>query len=240
MPTVHCASVSRASNVNFNDGEPTQNLPHMEADDVLSPGKADRQKSWVADALLQGGTEDLSAILGQVQDAAAAGQVEDNNNCVDGGGDDEVLEQYRIMAMMEASIRVADNTGFELAEYEKRRKTQPEKAKGDYYSGSKAPKPLVPESRLNGGCGGDGSDTLKIEEPPSPPPRANRRFIEQRMPRVAELSTGVVVNRQSHIPEGEHTVRCLGCKSQLRVTMLATLVNCPDCSTVSPASATRR
>jgi hypothetical protein len=221
LPPVSAASVIPS----YNEGEPTQNLPHVGD----STGKVDRQTSWYTDALLQGGTEDLSAILGQVQDAAA--QAEDNR-----ADDDEVLEQYRIMAHVEANIRVTDNTGFDMAEYEKRRKMQPEKTKGDYYSGNKKPKPLLPEPRLSGG----GSATLKAEEPPLPPPRANRRFIEQRTPKVPELSAGVVVRGQMHIPEGEHTVRCLGCKSQLRVNMLATLVNCPDCSTVSPASATRR
>lgn len=226
------AAAAAAASVHYDDGEPIQNLPHQ-GEAPPPPGSA-RQSSWYTDALLQGGTEDLSAILGQVQDVAAA-------NHGQGGAaddDDEVLEQYRIMAHVEANIRVKDNTGFDMAEYEKRRKMQPEPTKGDYYSGNTKPKPKLPDPRPVGAGGGGGM--LLPEEPPLPPPRANRRFIEQRTPRVPELLPGVVVRGQSQPPDGEHFVRCLGCKSQLRVNMLATLVNCPDCSTVSPASSTRR
>jgi hypothetical protein len=220
-------AMAMQQSMHFDEGEPTQNLPHM--GDGTS-GKADRQSSWYTDALLQGGgVEDISSILGQVQDAAAAAD--------DTPPDDEVLEQYRIMAHVEANIRVKDNTGFDMNEYERRRKLQPEPTKGDYYSGTKKPKPRLPEPRLIGGSGG--SSVQKAEEPPLPPPRANRRFVEQRTPKVPELSPGVIVRGQTHVPEGEHVVRCLGCKTQLRVNILATLVNCPDCSTVSPASSTR-
>jgi hypothetical protein len=213
-----------AASVNYEEGEPTENLPHMG-----DGGKADRHTSWYTDALMQGGTEDLSAILGQVQNSAAAAESP--------SADDEVLEQYRIMAHVEANIRVKDNTGFDMAEYDKRRKMNPEPTKGDYYSGNKKPKPKLPEPRLVG-CGG--SSMTRPEEPPLPPPRPNRRFIEQRTPKVPELSPGIVVRGASgQMPEGDHVVRCLGCKLQLRVNMVATLVQCPECSTVSPASSTR-
>mmetsp|Transcript_127625 Transcript_127625/g.190271 ORF Transcript_127625/g.190271 Transcript_127625/m.190271 type:complete len:286 (+) Transcript_127625:219-1076(+) len=221
---VGIAAAAAAASVNYEEGEPTENLPHMG-----DGGKVDRHTSWYTDALLQGGTEDLSAILGQVQDSAAA--VESPS------ADDEVLEQYRIMAHVEANIRVKDNTGFDMAEYEKRRKMNPEPTKGDYYSGNKKPKPKLPEPRL---VGGGGSSMQRPEEPPLPPARPNRRFIEQRTPKVPELSPGIVVRGPAgQMPDGEHVVRCLGCKLQLRVNMIATLVQCPECSTVSPASSTR-
>jgi hypothetical protein len=216
-----------AASVNYEEGEPTENLPHMGD----GGGKVDRHTSWYTDALLQGGTEDLSAILGEVQDSAAAAESP--------ADDDEVLEQYRIMAHVEANIRVKDNTGFDMAEYEKRRKMNPEPTKGDYYSGNKKPKPKLPEPRLVGG-GGGGRGLQRPEEPPLPPPRPNRRFIEQRTPKVPELSPGVVVRGSpGQLPDGDHVVRCLGCKLQLRLNMIATLVQCPECSTVSPASSTR-
>ena len=213
----------------YEEGEPTQNLPHLGGN---TDGKPDRQSSWYTDALAQGGgAEDLSSILGQDFDAAAkASQPEDISP------DDEVLEQYRIMAHVEANIRVKDNTGFDMAEYEKRRKMQPEATKGDYYSGNKKPKPRLPEPRLVAG----GGSMQKPEEPPLPPPRPNRRFLEQRAPAVPELSPGIAVRGQTRVPDGDHVVRCLGCKVQLRVSILATLVSCPDCMTVSPASSTRR
>jgi hypothetical protein len=149
---------------------------------------------------------------------------------------DEVFQQHRILAHLEANLRVKENTGFDMAEYERRRTLQPEPTKGDY-SGSKKPKPRLPEPRLIGGVGGG---MFKSEEPPLPPPRPNRRFVEERTPKVPELCLGVIVRGQGHVPEGEHVVQCLGCKLQLRVNMLATLVSCEDCSTVSPASSTRR
>jgi len=224
--------MAAAAAVQYDEGEPTQNLPHVgDASGAPPPPNSGRQSSWYSDALLQGGgTEDLTAILGQVQHSdARADQAQTD--------DDEVLEQYRIMAHVEANIRVKDNTGFDMAEYEKRRKMQPEPTKGDYYTGTKKPKPKLPEPRVMGGGGGG---MIQPEEPPLPPPRANRRFIEQRSPKVPELCPGVVVRGQSQVPDGEHVVRCLGCRSQLRVNMLASLVSCPDCATVSPASSMRR
>jgi len=225
------AAAAAAAAVQYEEGEPTQNLPHV-GDANPQPPSSVRQSSWYTDALLQGGTDDLNAILGRVQDTAGAHP--EQAAC----HDDEVLEQYRIMAHVEANMRVKDNTGFDMAEYEKRRKMQPEPTKGNYYSGNTKPKPKLPDPRpISGG----GAGMLQPEEPPLPPPRANRRFMEQRAPRVPEMLPGVVSRgSQLQTPAGEHLVRCLGCKAMLRVNMLATLVNCPECSTVSPASSTRR
>jgi hypothetical protein len=204
------------------EDEPIGNLPHLgEASD-------DRKNSWYTDALLQGG-EDIAAILGQVKDSSQG-----ENDVAD---DDEVLEQYRIMAHVEASLRVQENTGFDMAEYEKRRKLHPDSTtKGAYF---KKPKPRLPESRKVNSS--SRPQQMKPEEPPLPPPRANRRFLEQRTSRVPELCAGDIVRGSAtNLPAGEHVVRCLGCRTQLRVNMLATLVSCPECHTVSPASSTRR
>ena len=204
------------------EDEPTGNLPH------LGDSTKDRQNSWYTDAIAQGG-EEIAAMLGHVKDESQEG-----NGVPD---EDEVLEQYRIMAHMEASMRVQENTGFDMTEYEKRRKLLPDSGKkgsGDY---SKKPKPrLLPEPRK-----ATSRAQMKPEEPPLPPPRANRRFLEQRTPRVPELCAGIVVRASTtNLPAGEHVVRCLGCRTQLRVNMLANLVSCPECHTVSPASSTRR
>ena len=223
------AAAAAAAAMSFDDEEPRRNVPRSGGGEDHSPN--DRHSSWYTDALLQGGTEDLNAILSQVQDIP--NQVGEESR----SDEDEVLEQYRIMAHVEANIRVKDNTGFDMAEYEKRRKLQPEPTRGDYYTGNNKPKPKVPEPRLLG----NSSAVLLPEEPPLPAARANRRFIEQRTPRVPELCPGTVVRGgQSHVPDGEHLVRCLGCKIQLRVPILASLVSCPDCSTVSPATSSRR
>jgi hypothetical protein len=203
------------------DDEPIGNLPH------LGDSQNDRKNSWYNDALAQGG-EDMAAILGQVKN-----ENHDGNGIPD---DDEVLEQYRIMAHMEASMRVQENTGFDMNEYEKRRKLHPNSGKtGDY---TKKPKPRLPEPCK---VASSSRAQMKPEEPPLPPPRANHRFLEQRTPRVPELCVGNVVRVSgTNLPAGEHVVRCLGCRTQLRVNMLANLVSCPECHTVSPASSTRR
>lgn len=202
------------------EGEPTGNLPG-----VGDGEGAVRQNSWYHDALAQGGGE-LANMLGEVQDAAQQGAGHSD--------EDEVLEQYRIMAQLEASIRVKENTGFDMAEYEKRRKLNPEPVqKGDYV---KKTKPKIPEqipvvlSR----------NSLGPKDPPMPPAALNRRFIDQRMPRVPELSPGGIMRGSGPPPPGELTVRCLGCRTNLHVNMLVTMVSCPECGTISSASSTRR
>lgn len=219
------AAAAAVAGMSFDDDEPKRSVPRAGEDSPTT-----RKSSWYSDALLQGGSEDLNAILGQVQDMPNPTGEESRSD------EDEVLEQYRIMAHVEANIRVKDNTGFDMAEYEKRRKLQPEPTKGDYYSGNNKPKPKLPEPRLLGSS----TAVLLPEEPPLPAARANRRFIEQRTPRVPEVCPGVVVRGQSHVTDGEHLVRCLGCKVQLRLSILASLVSCPECSTVSPATSSRR
>lgn len=216
-------AAAAAATVNYEDGEPVHDLPHLKNDGV----KADPRSSWYNDVLNQGGTEELNAIL-QASEGAA------HNN----SDEDEVLEQYRIMAHVEASIRVKDNTGFDMADYEKKRKLHPEANKLDYFDGNRKPKSILPEQKILTGGGGAAS-SMRPDEPPLPAPRPNRRYTEQKAPLVPDLCDGVAV-RGSAIPEGDVAVRCLGCKTQLRTSMLATLVRCPDCSTVSPATSTRR
>jgi hypothetical protein len=247
-----------AAAADFDESEPIHNLPHQDGSDtelaaIPRPGRVDRQTSWYTDALLQGGgSEDLSAILGQMLpldgraqtscgDDASGGIVGTTGSNV--ADDDEVLEQYRIMAHVEASIRVKDNTGFDLAEYEKRRKCQPE-TKGDYYTGSKKPKPKVPEPKQMNAMGGSAlAAFLRAQEPPLPSERTKGHSVhDTRILHVPDLCPGVVIrntNQVIHIPDGEHAVRCLGCQSKMRVNLYAALVKCPECRTVSPASTTR-
>ena len=56
-------------------------------------------------------------------------------------------------------------------------------------------------------------------------------------PKQAEMQMG-----QTCAPAAgqQHRVRCLGCRQTLSISQWATLVNCPDCSTISPATSTRR
>ena len=194
-------------------------------------GQMERQDSWYQDVLMQGGAEGLGGILGDAMPATvnnvAAPPVAD---------DDEVLEQYRIMAHVEANIRVKENTGFDLAEYEKRRKLHEPVNSGR--NNNQKPKPKLPEPKRISSS----RSNIHLEEPKLPPPRINRKYIEQRLESIVpEICPGVVVHGSStQSPPGEHIVRCLGCRSHLRVKMLANLVKCPECNTLSPASSTRR
>jgi hypothetical protein len=141
------------------------------------------------------------------------------------------------MAQLEAQLRVKDNTGFDMTEYQERRRSQTESAGTEGYYKGMLPKPLVPEPR--------GVTSLASAVPEEPPllqsSRLSRRFLQVRPPpRVPELCPGGVVRGQSTLPDGEHLVRCLGCRVNLRVNMMASLVSCPECSTVSPACALKR
>mmetsp|Transcript_1545 Transcript_1545/g.3276 ORF Transcript_1545/g.3276 Transcript_1545/m.3276 type:complete len:169 (+) Transcript_1545:136-642(+) len=158
------------------------------------------------------------------------------------------MEEYRIMAQMEASMRVRDNTGFDMAEYKQRcqlieeqRQQEEKKTTLPYY---RKPSPRLPQTRNF--SGNDGSS----REPPLPFTRANRRYGKSARnrndrSRVSEICPGVVVPKNSTdaSPEssGEtHVVRCWGCsddfETYLRVNILATLVECPKCFTISPVT----
>lgn len=221
---------------------PPQGLPKDSslADDEDHHHYSTRQKategraSWYVEALQQGNS---AAALDNILDAGSGSIDADQSNF--GAFDDhEVLEQYRIMAQHEAYIRVKENTGFDIAEYEKRRKMQGNEPtdKRGLYGGSKTPRTRLPELKKFVSASG----TPKPEEPPLPTPKLNIKFLEQTHARIPELCPGITVRGGSAVPNDEHIVRCLGCRGQVRVKLLATLVSCPECNTVSPASSTRR
>eukprot|EP00526_Cylindrotheca_closterium_P001225 CAMPEP_0113627114 /NCGR_PEP_ID=MMETSP0017_2-20120614/14034_1 /TAXON_ID=2856 /ORGANISM="Cylindrotheca closterium" /LENGTH=240 /DNA_ID=CAMNT_0000537341 /DNA_START=59 /DNA_END=781 /DNA_ORIENTATION=- /assembly_acc=CAM_ASM_000147 len=214
------SAAAAAQNISYGEGEPVHDLPH-----VASGGGAGDRSSWYNDVINQGGTDELNAIL---QEANMAGINQD---------EDEVLEQYRIMAHVEASIRVKENTGFEMSEYEKKRKLHPEQNKLDYFDKSRKPKQILPDAK-NMSAGGS-SGMMRAEEPPLPPPRPNRRYLEQKAPLTPDLVDGVAA-RGLNIPFGFVSVKCLGCKTSLKVNMFGTLVRCSECSTVSPVTSSRR
>ena len=174
-----------------------------------------------------------------------------------GVDNDEVLEQYRIMAQLEAHLRVKENTGFDMAEYQEQRRTKQAAAAAEaaaaavnnppgcyLHSTGRLPPPILPQPRMVK----EWNNTLVPQEPPLRAPTPTPRGL--RSPHsgviVPEVCDGVVVrggeggnSTTMAAPEGEHLVRCLGCKSTLRVPLLASLVRCPECSTISPAC-TRR
>jgi hypothetical protein len=57
------------------------------------------------------------------------------------------MEQYRVMAIMEANFRVKDNTGFDMAEYKQRRVLLEEQRRQEQLQRQQRakPKPKLPE-----------------------------------------------------------------------------------------------
>lgn len=166
-----------------------------------------------------------------------------------GFDDEEVLEQYRIMAQHEATLRVKANTGFDMADYEKRRKVtgNETKDKKELYGGGKKPKlGLPPPQVILSSANNHHNSTTGLSSPPliSLTDRRNGShsdnyslFLDQQKKKadaLPELSQGDVV-RSTQTAEGELVVRCWGCRLNLRVNYIATLVRCPECGTVSQA-----
>jgi hypothetical protein len=210
--------------------EKTEETAHEE--DAAQEGRG----SWYVEALQQGNQADLDKIKNAPNRRNSNNDNQSSNFVA--FDDEEVLEQYCIMAQHEASLRVKENTGFDIREYEKRFKLQgkePTDRRG-LYGGGKKPKNRLPEPKKFASS----SVKPKPEEPPLPTPKLNIKFLEQTQARIPELWPGITVRGGSHVPNDEHIVRCLGCRGQVRVKILATLVSCPDCNTVSPASSTRR
>lgn len=190
------------------------------------------QESWYLDLLQQTNeVEDISNILGTGYGQNVAGSEADSA----AGVDDEreaIAEQHKILAHLEASKRVKENTGFDLEDYERRRKEVNEPFNE---TGSKKKAIPLPEPRKI-----DGTASQNFEEPTLPPTFANRRIVMQKTPKVLELCPGVVVQGEARSGEAERLITCLGCKNKLQVHVLAMLVKCPVCATVSPAVSTTR
>jgi hypothetical protein len=193
-----------------------------------------------------------------------------NTSTTEDGCNDDINEQFRIMAQLEATFRVKDNTGFDMVEYkeqvrlleeERQQQQSQERERGRYHT---KPKPMLPDVQKLG-MGNSGSETSSLsskgpsrpEEPPLPFTRANRRYAQNgrsssnnnnNRVRVPEICPGVVVPKHSPTATTaisattsieQHIVKCWGCSSSvseiyLRVNILATLVQCPECLTISP------
>lgn len=192
-------------------------------------GDASRS-SWYEDALRQGNASDLQDLL----NIADYTEKEEHQ-----GYDKEVLEQYRIMAQCEAQLRVKENIGFDMQEYQASHKLNDEPAtdkRALFGVSSKKSKFRLPEPKRPS----PESTKLKTEEPPLLPPRPDLKLVQQKCKRVSELLEGTVSKDTSTVPRGDHKVKCLACRCTLQVNQLATLVKCPECSVISPASSTRR
>ncbi len=153
-------------------------------------------------------------------------------------GDREVLEQYRIMAQCEARLRVKENIGFDMEEYEATHKLETEKTdKRTLFGGRnkkskfRLPEPARPKPSAT---------KLQPEEPPLLPPRPDLKLVQQNTKRGASgLQTGLI-GTSDDLPPQDRKVKCLGCRRSLQVNITTTLVRCPECNVVSPATSARR
>jgi hypothetical protein len=102
------------------------------------------------------------------------------------------------MAQHEASLRVKENIGFDLEEYDKRRKLQASEPtdKRLLYGGGWKTKPRLPEPKKLIST----ATTPKPEEPSLPTPPLNIKFLKQRHARIPELCPGVTVRGGANVP----------------------------------------
>ena len=189
------------------------------------------------------GNSGAAAAFGFDMNAIHAALREDE--ALEAGFDDrEVLEQYRIMAQLEAKERVKANTGFDMEDYEKRRKAtgSETKDKKEMFGGGKKPHlPLPPPHHVISSSTSNGSmsspPTLTLSHQRGSISENYRRFMEEQELKE-EISPELTEGEKTgltHSGEGNHHVRCWGCKENLGVNYVATLVQCPCCGTVSQA-----
>lgn len=151
-------------------------------------------------------------------------------------------EQHRIMAQHEALLKVKANTGFDIAEYNRQKEEELNHGRSNNqnknYLYGKPPKRRVPARSPNLLDSNNSTELPKIEEPPLPNIRpkksTHQKQLQKQLRSGGALHPGTIDN---DIPLGneEHYVKCVGCRSILRVTKAATLVGCPKCNAVSPA-----
>lgn len=185
----------------------------------------DSRSSWYQDALRQGGSaSEIQELLGDVSIGAI---------------DKEVLEQYRVMAQIEARERVKQNIGFDLDEYQATHKLACEETtdkRALFGVSSKKQRHRLPEQKRPS----PESTKLHTEVPPLLPPCPDRKLVEQKCKRAPDLMEGTVGRSDGTLPRGDHKVKCLACRCSLQVNQMATLVKCPECNVISPATSTRR
>ena len=76
-------------------------------------------------------------------------------------------------------------------------------------------------------------------EPTMPAPRVSRRYLQYtRLPRLPDLAVAKKVkNARYKVGDEDHQVlKCPNCQSFLKIPKMAVLMQCPTCSTVSPAT----
>jgi LSD1 subclass zinc finger protein len=231
------------------------------------PGLGERQPSWMRDALEQMSAGDVEAFLNEshatmedaamaaIHSASSASPMNENQNhlLVDGFENTEILEQYRIIAHHEARQRVKENLGYDPVERAQEEQLNSKKGSRGNDGGDGKKKSILNEVTLPPMCPPAIIPAAKVGIclPKESLPRS--RFLEHTAtPRQPELCKGQIVPSSSGSSSNHHgtglvddsreiqiVARCLGCRSFLQIPIHATLVHCPQCSTISPATSTR-
>jgi LSD1 subclass zinc finger protein len=219
----------------------------------------DRTASWYRDMVAQAeeaGTN-LQDILGpDADDGTPAVPPSQQLQHVNGAesvtseepNSDEVLEQYRIMALSHAKQHLLRNTGHDLTQQEPSLKEparifpiqKPQRQRPSMSTGNKQ-KIQNPDQGGEGGSGGGENSSIPstdtYDDLQLPLPRYNRKYLEKRTPILPVTFKGFFDPNfagASSKEEEDHLVQCFGCRALLRVNKLATFVSCSECSSVSP------
>lgn len=164
---------------------------------------------------------------------------------------DEVLEQYRIMALFHAKQHLLRNTGHDLHQQDPSRKEpasifpiqKPQRQRPSLSSGNKQKDKNPDQGGEEEGGGGENSSIPTTDygaDLQLPPPRYNRQFLENRAAIQPVTLKGFFdpnfrsMGASNKEEEDDHLVQCLRCQALLRVHKLATFVSCSECSSVSP------
>lgn len=211
--------------------KPTPAAPAMEGDTSTPTTsergqfrRASRQPSWYREMLEAGYSQ---AELADLLDDPDADMDDETGGESQRNADEMLAEQHRFLALIEAKKLVQENLGYDPDERRQQMKPPPPPAERT------RPCPLPTLKTPNWKPNKD----FPYSVPPKEIPIYSERFIRQRVPRQPELQTGEVGHTAG---PGQMLVRCLGCKSNLRVSTQATLVQCEQCSIVCPASSTRK
>lgn len=208
-------------------------------------------ESWIEDARRQQPAQEQNHQHQQVQNdwemqqqqwgrAAAAVAASDQQGQSTGGGlggygtsNRELLDQYRVMAELEAHRRLEKSTGIDMKELEKA------EAIGRVDDGYRKflLTPRLPEPRRVMSVP---TGSLKLQEPTLPPLPRKKESQETKSQIAPEVLPAMLVFRPDEVAQEERELQCLGCQKTLRVNRKAMFATCPSCNAESPAISIRQ
>ena len=188
--------------------------------DASDAGDTKSVNSWIADAIKQGGGSDL---LGGRQ----GGSHQDHHQVsID---DEEVLEQYRMMSHFEAARRVRENTEFDMEEYNRTRKSCSEPRRKTRREYLKLTNPILPDLKSST------SSSRRSNKEPDMPETRPCKLLPPRTTNYPDIAIGSIFNESFPLDGDETTIACMDCSRACRVSSLALMMRCPECSNVTPA-----